>query len=33
VPKEAKNLKEHEFLGLSRCFPAEFELNSGGGSY
>ena len=28
VPKEAKNLKEHEFLGLSRCFSVRFEKSS-----
>ena len=28
VPKEAKNLKEHEFLGLSCCFSVRFEKSS-----
>ena len=28
VPKEVKNLMEHEFLGLSRCFSVRFEKSS-----
>ena len=28
MPKEAEILKEHEVLGLIRCFPAEIEKTS-----